>query len=238
MRSRTGLLVAIALAAGLVAGVIAFTGSFVVAVVVGILVLATSISVIRVLTDPEPDAERRRFLRWSLSGLGLAFLAGGTMVGRAAKRLSQPDPRPTLEAAAHEIGSEYLELVRRMYHPTRSGDLQMLVTPYSTANYPQESRRLEPNDPRSSHAVVWMYGQRVPIVVWAPGIVPPIDSDERVTLADLAPTLPRSPSTLHSTFSRVRGRACCGGSEPKPTIFLIVGPQVTLVARPTCWLSR
>ena len=54
----------------------------------------------------------------------------------------------------------------------------------------------------------------------------------------VAPTLPRSPSTLHSTDRRVRGRAYCGGTDPNPTIFLIVGPHVTLVARPTCSLSR
>jgi hypothetical protein len=62
------------------------------------------------------------------------------------------------------------------------------VTPYSTSNYEQESRALLPNDPRTSHAVVWMYGQRVPIVVWSPGRVEPFDSIDRVTLADLAPT--------------------------------------------------
>jgi hypothetical protein len=33
-----------------------------------------------------------------------------------------------------------------------------------------------------------MYGERVPIVVWAPGLVEAQDHDERVTLADLAPT--------------------------------------------------
>ena len=36
-----------------------------------------------------------------------------------------------------------------------------------------------------------MYGERVPIVVWAPGRVEPQDHTERVTLADLAPTTAR-----------------------------------------------
>jgi hypothetical protein len=100
----------------------------------------------------------------------------------------RPDPRPALEAMSRTLGAEYLELVTRAHHPTRSGDLQLLVTPYSSSNYEQESLSLVPNDPRSSHAVVWMYGERVPIVVWAPGLVEPQDHDERVTLADLAPT--------------------------------------------------
>src|SRR5205823_5063746 len=56
--------------------------------------------------------------------------------------------------------------------------------PYSLSGVaPPASRR-----PRSSHAVVWIYGQRVPIVVWAPDVIDPQDHVERVMLADLAPT--------------------------------------------------
>jgi hypothetical protein len=182
--------VAIALAGGAVAFVVTFTGSLIAALAAGLLVLATSMLVIRDRTsaDRVPDPSRRRFLRLTLGGLGLAFVAGGSAIGAAMRKLSRPDPRPVLEASAHDLGSEYLELVARAYHPERSGDLQLLVTPYSTANYEQESRSLVPNDPRTSHAVVWMYGERVPIVVWSPGRVEPQDHDERVTLADLAPT--------------------------------------------------
>jgi len=187
MRSR-GPLVALALAGGATALVVALTGSFLASLATGVLVLATAVVVVRERTADEPDPSRRRFLRWSLAGVGLAFVAGGSALGAVGKRLLRGDPRPKLEAAARGIGSEYLELVTRMYHPERSGDLQLLVTPYSTSNYKEESLALLPNDPRSSHAVVWMYGQRVPIVVWAPGLVEPIDSTDRVTLADLAPS--------------------------------------------------
>ena len=50
----------------------------------------------------------------------------------------------------------------------------------------------------------------------------------------MAATLPRSPSTLHSTDRRVPGCSNRLSTEPNPTIFLIVGPHVMLVARTTC----
>ena len=181
-------LAVLALAGGATAFVIAFTGSFLASVGAGMLVVATSVVILRDRTADEPDDSRRRFLRWGVGGLAFAFAGGASVLGAALKRVTRPDPRPKLEAAARGIGSEYLELVTRAYHPGRSGDLQLLVTPYSTSNYPQESRALLPDDPRSSHAVVWMYGQRVPIVVWSPGLVEPLDSVDRVTLADLAPS--------------------------------------------------
>ena len=183
MRSK-GFLALLAIA-GAVALVIAATGSAIVGALAGLLVLATVLVVIRSRT-PE-DASRRRFLG-AMGGLGLAAVAIGGTAGAFIRRLTRPDPRPVLESMAQDLGAEYLELVARAYHPERLGDLQLLVTPYSSSNYPQESLSLEPNDPRTSHAVPWMYGERVPIVVWAPGYVEPQDHDERVTLADLAPT--------------------------------------------------
>jgi hypothetical protein len=187
------LLLALALSGGAVAFVITLTGSVIAAILAGLLVWATAVLVTRDRTpaDAVPDPSRRRLLRAAVAGLGLAFVAGGSALGAVLRRASRPDPRPALEASASDLGAEYLELVTRAYHPERSGDLQLLVTPYSSANYPQESLNLFPNDPRSSHAVVWMYGERVPIVVWAPGLVEAQDHDERVTLADLAPTTAR-----------------------------------------------
>ena len=81
-----------------------------------------------------------------------------------------------------------MELVRRTFIPRRSGDLQLLLAPYNSSNYPQESLSLVPQDPRTSHASVWMYLERIPLLVHAPGLVAASDSDARVTLADLAPT--------------------------------------------------
>ncbi len=178
----------LALVGGAVAFVLVATGSLIAGAVAGLLVLGAALFAIRASIPEDPG--RRRFLGL-MGGLGLAAVAAGTAAGAVVRRLTRPDPRPALEAMASDLGSEYLELVTRSYNAERLGDLQLLVTPYSSSNYPQESLSLAPNDPRSSHAVTWMYGERVPIVVWSPGRIEPQDHTERVTLADLAPTTAR-----------------------------------------------
>ena len=177
---------------GLVALVIAFSGSLIAAAVAGLLVLAAVLLFARTRLKIEGPASpgRRRFLG-TMAGAGLVFVAGGAAGGRALRRLVRPDPGPELEAMARDLGAEALELLRRDYYPGRSGDLQVVLAPGSTANYASESRSLLPRDPRSSHALPWMYLERVPIVVYAPGIVEPSDNVDRVTLADLAPTAAR-----------------------------------------------
>ena len=89
---------------------------------------------------------------------------------------------------AHDLGAEYMELVRRAYHPGRSGELQLVLAPYNSANYAPESRDLVTFYRATSHASVWMYLERVPLVVHAPGRIQPSDDTTRVTLADIAPT--------------------------------------------------
>jgi Type I phosphodiesterase / nucleotide pyrophosphatase len=177
---------------GVVALVVAATGSLVTSLVTGVLVLVAALLIARerVFGEDVPDPSRRRLLA-SAGGAALALVAVGGALGAAVRRRARPDPRPRLEADAMDLGSEYLELVVRGYHPERSGDLQLVVTPFSSSNYEEESRSLVPHDPRSSHAVVWMYAERVPIVVWSPGRIEPQDHVERVTLADLAPTTAR-----------------------------------------------
>ena len=172
--------------------VVAATVGLVTSLLTGVLVLATALIIARerALGSGIPDPSRRRLLGLA-GGAALALVAAGGALGAAVRRRARPDPRPRLEADATDLGAEYLELVVRAYHPERSGDLQLLVTPFSSSNYKEESRSLVPNDPRSSHAVVWMYAERVPIVVWSPGRIEPQDHVERVTLADLAPTTAR-----------------------------------------------
>ena len=174
---------------GLVALVLAALGSVIAAAVAGALVLVAVVVLSQkrlVNTDP-PDPGRRRFLAL-VGGLGFLSLVAGTGLGRLIRRATTPDPRPALQEMARAVGAENLELVRRQYYPGRSGDLQLLLAPYNSSNYANESTSLARDDPRSSHASVWMYLERVPIVVYAPGIVEPSDNTDRVTLADLAPT--------------------------------------------------
>jgi arylsulfatase A-like enzyme len=181
-----------ALLGGVVALAVGLAGSALLGWIAGTVCLIVSLAVIawRSQLDEPADPGRRRFL--ALTGLGgLLWVGAGALVGRTFKQLLRPDPRPVQEAMARDLGAEYMELVRRAYHPDRSGDLQLLLAPFNSSNYPKESLSLVPQDPRTSHASVWMYLERVPLVVYAPGRVVPSDSAERITLADIAPTIAR-----------------------------------------------
>jgi hypothetical protein len=190
-RSTPALLIPIAVL-GLLAVLAAFARGFVEAAAGGLILLAVGVGAAAILMrqpsgDEPADPSRRRIL--GLLGLaGIVVVTGGAMVGRTIRKVTRPDPAPALDAMAREIGSQALELVRRTYRSGRSGDLQLVVAPWSSSNYPQESVSLMPHDPRSSHALPWMYLERVPIAVHAPGIVKPSDGTARVSLADLAPT--------------------------------------------------
>lgn len=177
--------------AGLLGLVVGIAGSWVLGLSIGLITLALGLAISLWGpgrgTGPEADPGRRNLL--VAAGLGgLAWAVAGPSIGWAARKLGRPDPRPIQEAMATDLGSEYMELVRRTFIPRRSGDLQLLLAPYNSSNYPQESLSLVPQDPRTSHASVWMYLERIPLLVHAPGLVAASDSDARVTLADLAPT--------------------------------------------------
>jgi hypothetical protein len=158
------------------------------------LIVATVVAVVTVawafLTAPSaPDPGRRQVLGLLVAGLGIVLAAGGAVAGRALKRALLPDPGPIQAGMAGDLGSEYMELVRRAFHPSRSGDIQLLLAPGNSSNYESESLQLRPRDPNTSHASVWMYLERVPLVVYAPGLVTASDSEDRVSLADIAPTI-------------------------------------------------
>src|SRR5439155_26596990 len=126
------------------------------------------------------------------AGAGVAAVAAGSTIGRVTLRATRPNPTPDLDHMARAIGAEAMLRVRRGYFPGRSGDLQLVLEPWNTSNYPNESLALTHLDPRSSHAMTWPYLDRVPITVYAPGIVTkPETRDDEVTLADLAPTTAR-----------------------------------------------
>ena len=210
-RVRTVLLL---LAPAFAAFALAANGSVLVAGLLGLLALGVGLLAARNAAphDGPHDPGRRRVLA-AIGGVGALAVLAASGAGAALRRAFRADPRPTLDAMARELGADNLDLVVRQYLPGRSGDLQLVLAPWNSSNYPQESRALLPDDPRTSHASVWMYLQRVPIVVHAPGVVPPLDSTERVTLADLAPTTAR---LLGMPFVAPDGRVLPG--VPQPTV--------------------
>lgn len=190
-RSHTRALIALVAAGGLVGLLVGFAGSLILGLVAGVatfavgMFLATYVS--RLAGDAPADPSRRRFL--TVAGTaGLMWAVAGPAIGWSARKLGRPTPRPIQEAMANDLGAEYMELVRRAFHQERSGDLQLVLAPFNSANYESESLSLVTQDPRTSHASVWMYLERVPLVVHAPGRIGTADHTERVSLADLAPT--------------------------------------------------
>ena len=179
---------------GLLGLAVGVAGSWLLGVAVGIVTLSIGLAIAVIgpgrARDRGTDPGRRNFLVAAGAG-GLAWTLAGPSIGWAARKLGRPDPRPMQEAMATDLGSEYMELVRRNFVPRRSGDLQLLLAPFNSSNYPHESRSLVPRDPRTSHASPWMYLERIPLLVHAPSLVVASDSDERVTLADLASTASR-----------------------------------------------
>jgi type I phosphodiesterase/nucleotide pyrophosphatase len=182
----------VVLLAGVAALVCTLLGSLTLGLAAGVAVVIVAAGMLawaarhpRTGADPI-DASRRRFLWLGVGGLGLVGI--GAALGRVAQRAARPDPLVVQDTAAHDLGAEYLELIQRASHPGRSGDLQLVLSPFNSANYAFESQSLHPRDPRTSHAAVWMYLERIPLVAYGPGVILPGDSEERVSLADLAPT--------------------------------------------------
>src|SRR3954464_11711709 len=195
--------------AGLTAFVCTFLGSISVGVVAGLAVLVLGLALlVWIVRHPRvagpADGSRRRFLQ--ARGGGVALVGVGTALGRAVDEALRPDAVAVQDAAASDLGAEYTELCGRppngprpraheyggraggAANAQRSGDIQLLLAPFNSANYSFESLSLHPRDPRTSHAAVWMYLERIPLVAYGPGVIEPGDSEERVSLADLAPT--------------------------------------------------
>ncbi|HSL11679.1 MAG TPA: alkaline phosphatase family protein [Actinomycetota bacterium] len=201
------ILIVFALLGGVAALLVTAQGSIVAGVATGLVVWAIGVVAVWLGTrrsrpdgpsdagpshaGPSPagpsDAGRRRFLVLTGAG-GLAAVAAGAAIARVAKTVTRVDAVAAQDAGASRLGADYMELVRRAYHPDRSGELQLVLAPFNSSNYPEESLSLIPMDRRTSHASIWMYLQRIPLVAYGPGVIEPSDSEERVSLADLAPT--------------------------------------------------
>lgn len=196
-------LVVFVLAGGLATLVVTFSGSLVVGLATGLAVWLIAMLLIwsvdrRGTLGGAHDASRRRFLLGASLG-GLALVAGGAALGRTLAKLARPDAIAAQDAGATRLGAEYMELVRRAYRKGRSAELQLVVAPFNSANYPPESRSLLPKDPRTSHAAPWMYLERIR----SSSTVPASSSPATTMIASRSPTWRRPPpSSSASTPGR------------------------------------
>ena len=84
-------------------------------------------------TGRPEDPSRRRFL--ALSGLaGLLVALGGAEAGRFIRRWTRANPDPVIQEMARGLGSEALTYLRRGHYPEHSGELQLVVTPFSSSD--------------------------------------------------------------------------------------------------------
>ena len=89
-------------------------------------------------------------------------------------------PVPSFRSQACGIPAPWLERTQRGYFEGRSGQISLL---------PRQPAYMASGAGGWSHSGPWPYLQRVPLVVYAPGIVPARgDVDRPVTTADVAPT--------------------------------------------------
>jgi hypothetical protein len=165
---------------------LALAGHAVWGAVAAMILLVTAVLAAALSPGPE-DTGRRRFLATIGFG-GVALATAGVAGGASVRRAETLNPTEVVDEMAAGLGDSYMEFMRRGYYPGRSGELQLVLSPGNTSNYPEESTSLVARDPRSSHSSVWNYLERVPITVYAPGIVKSYDNTDEVTLADVAPT--------------------------------------------------
>ena len=166
-------------------------GSFVLGVLTGLLVLGIGLFAIWVATrdraaahDPErrrlPARRRRRRPRLGVRRAGPRVVHAQGRAPRSADLCRRRWP-PTWAPSTWSSCSARTTRAARAIS-------SCCLAPFNSSNYTFESLTVVPQDPRTSHASSWMYLELIPLVVHAPGIVVASDSEDRVTLADLAPT--------------------------------------------------
>src|SRR6185312_636584 len=106
-------------------------GSISVGLVAGLAVLVAALALLAWIvrhprTAGPTDGSRRRFLQ--------VGLCGAALVGRGVDEAMRPNAIAVQDAAAGDLGAEYMELVGRAANAQRSGDIQLLLAPFNSAN--------------------------------------------------------------------------------------------------------
>lgn len=105
-----------------------------------------------------------------------------TALGLTAIQSRQEGPLASFEDQMCGLPAEWLGLVKKGYHPARSGQVSFL---------PDHPIYFAGGGDGWSHSGPWPYLQQVPLAIYGPGLIPAyarVNSEGR-TLADLAPTL-------------------------------------------------
>src|SRR3954452_20364923 len=108
-----GFVLLIAALAGVTALVCTFLGSITVGVVAGLAVLVVALALLAwIVRHPRTigpaDGSRRRFLQVGLGGVALVGV--GVALGRGIDKALRPDAIAVQDAAANDLGAEYMEL--------------------------------------------------------------------------------------------------------------------------------
>jgi predicted AlkP superfamily pyrophosphatase or phosphodiesterase len=107
----------------------------------------------------------------------------------------EPVPGPprgsrTVEEMARAVGSDVLEAFHNGYFAETSTDIAFVPKPYNVVvRWSGAGLGTEDVDPKTSHPTPWAYHQRVPIVLYGPGLVEPGIHEESVDVTAIPDTL-------------------------------------------------
>jgi arylsulfatase A-like enzyme len=105
-------------------------------------------------------------------------------------------PLPSFRAQVCGLPGDYLELIKRGYHPDRNGHVLIL---------PRRPAYFGTGPAGWTHSGPWPYLQRIPLVFYGPGLIPQKGNvSTPATLADIAPTLA---TLLHGSIQTEDGRS-------------------------------
>jgi len=150
-----------------------------------------------------------------------------------------PAAAPSVERMLRDLGTDAVRQMVRGYVPDRSGEIVIVPRPGSTvAQWPDGLRG--PEDPRTTHAAPWDYLQRVPIVLYGPGLVRAgVVEDRPVEVTDIPATLS---ALLGSDWRAPEGEILREALTPRkrpPRVLVVVaydgGGWNVLERRPDAW---
>ena len=147
-------------------------------------------------SGPDLEPPRRLLRERPLTAVAGGAVAVALVAAVVITGLDRRENVPPFRAQACALPGSLLELTQRGYFPEHSGHISIL---------PRKPAYMATAETGWSHSGPWPYLQRIPLVFYAPGLVPATGDVERpVTLADVAPTLA---TLLRGSFRTDDGRS-------------------------------